>query len=269
MWWKGPDVAAAAAVGAAASRALADLAAIEGIPLRAAPAGAGELTVAAASAAALLDGGGGTPPERAALSELAAFARHGARWWQVEAGRDRLELVSGIPPELPSAAGPSVVTTADLAALAALVGSAADLPHAAARLAFSGSDWALALPATPPSAQLQKILSLAGDTPGDAGTRHWRGVLGELWVAPAPGFAVASRPEMLAAVAGAAPAGEAGAVRGADLAAACARAADALERVPWLVSRADALRRAAPLAKAVRLARWRVTPAGGRIVLEW
>ncbi|TAM47238.1 MAG: hypothetical protein EPN53_12110 [Acidobacteria bacterium] len=268
LWWRGPDVAVAASVDPAAGRSLAELAAIEGVPLRSTPDGGG-VTIAAASAAALLDGGPGTGPEDGPRRELAALARHGTRWWQLEAGRDRLELVSGVPPELPRATGPSVLTTSDLAALAAMAGSGAGLPHAAARLAVAGHDWALGLPATVPSAQLQRILSLGGDTAADAGAHHWRGLLGDLWSAPPPGFAVASSPEMLAAVAGAPPAGEAGAVRGADLAAACERAADALERVPWLASRAAALRRAAPLAAGVRLARWRVTPAGGRIVLEW
>lgn len=269
MWWRGPDIAAAAPVGAAAARAIGDLAAIEGIPLRAAPGGAGDVTVATASAATLLDGGGGTGPRDGAPPELAALARRGARWWRVEAGRDRLELVSGIPPELLPAAGPSVVTTGDLAALAALLGSGNGLPHVPARLAIAGDDWALALPSITPSPQLQRLLSLGGDTPGAAGARHWRGVLGDLWAAPPPGFAVASRPEMLAAVAGAPPTGEAGAVRGADLAAACVRVADAIEGIPWLGPRAAALRRAAPLAASLRLARWCITPTGGRILLEW
>ncbi len=269
VWWRGPDVAAAAPVGAAAARAIGELAAIEGIPLRTAPGGAGDVTVATPSAATLLDGGRGGGPRDGAPPELAALARRGACWWQVNAGRDRLELVSGSPPELPPAADTSVVTTGDLAALAALLGSGNGLPHVPARLAIAGNDWALALPATVPSAQLQRLLSLGGDTPAAAGARHWRGVLGDLWVAPLPGFAVASRPELLAAVAGAPLAGEAGAVRGADIAAACVRVADALEGVPWLGARAAALRRAAPLAASLRLARWRITPAGGRILLEW
>ncbi|HQT94426.1 MAG TPA: hypothetical protein PK435_07335 [Thermoanaerobaculaceae bacterium] len=268
VWWRGPDVAAAAPVGAAAARAIGDLAAIEGVPLRATP-GAGDVTVATASAAALLDGGGGPGPRDGTPPELAALARRGARWWRVEAGRNRLELVSGVPPELLPAAGPSVVTTDDLAALAALLGSGNGLPHVPARLAIAGDDWALALPATTLSPQVQRLLSLAGDAPAGAGVRLWRGVLGDLWVAPPPDFAVASRPELLAAVAGAPPAGEAGAVRGADLATACVRVADALEGVPWLGARVATLRRAAPLAASLRLARWRITPAGGRILLEW
>ncbi len=58
-------------------------------------------------------------------------------------------------------------------------------------------------------------------------------------------------------------------MRGADLAATCVRVADALEGIPWLGARVAALRRAAPLAASLRLARWRITPAGGRILLEW
>ncbi len=185
----------AALVGAAAARAIGDLAAIEGVPLRTVPGSAGGVTVATASAATLLDGGGGAQPRDGAHPEMAALARRGARWWRVEAGRDRLELVSGIPPELPLAAEASVLTTGDLAALAALVGSGNGLPHVPARLAIAGDDWALALPSTMPSAQLQRLLSLGGDTPGAAGARHWRGVLGDLWVRLAPGLRgrVASR----------------------------------------------------------------------------
>jgi hypothetical protein len=270
VWWRGPDVAAGAPVGADAARAIGELAAIQGVPLRTTPGGDGNVTVAAASAATLLDGGGGPgPPDGAPPRELAALARRGARWWRVAAGRDRLELLSGAPPELSPPGDASVVTTGDLAALAALLGPGSGLPHVPARVAIAGSDWALALSTTAPSAQLQRLLSLGGDTAGAAGARRWRGVLGDLWVSPPPGFAVASRPELLAAVAGAPPAAEAGAVRGADLAAACLRVADALEGVPWLGARAPALRRAATLAASLRLARWRITPAGGRILLEW
>ncbi len=269
VWWRGPDFAAAAPVAATAARTIGDIAAIEGVPLRTAPGGAGDVTVMTASAATLLDGGGGAGPRDGAPAELAALGRSGARWWRVGAGRDRLDLVSGVLPELPQAGEASVLTTGDVAALAALLGSANDLPHVPARLAFAGNDWALALPSTTPSAQFQRLLSLGGETPGPAGSRRWRGVLGDLWVAPPPGFAVASRPAMLAAVAGGPPGGETGAVRGADLAAACAAVADALDRVPWLVARAAALRRAAPLAASVRTARWAITPTGGRILLEW
>jgi hypothetical protein len=267
VWWEGADVAAAATVGTASAAALRELAAIEGVPLRTTPAGGGELTVAVASAPALLDGAGGPAPGGDHAGELAALARRGSRWWRVEAGRDRLDLVSGTPPALPPAAGPSVVATADLAALAAAAG-AGGLPHTAARLAVSAGDWALALPEVVPSEAVRRLLGLGGAPAGTA-VRPQQGALGDLWASASPGLAVASDATLLAAVAGAAPADEAGTVRGRDLAAACERAAGLLGRVPWLGGSAAALRRAAPLIAPLRLARWRLTAAGGRIVLEW
>ncbi len=267
VWWEGPNAAAAATVGTASAAALRELAAIEGIPVRTTPVGPGEVTVAAASASALLDGAGGAVPGDGGTGELAALARRGARWWRVEAGRARLDLVSGTPPALPPTAGPSVVATADLAALAAAAG-AGDLPHTAARLAVTANDWALALPEVVPSEAVRRLLGLAGAPDGDA-ARPRQGALDGLWASASPGLAVASDATLLAAVAGAAPADEAGTVRGGDLAAACERAAGLLGRVPWLGGNAAALRRAAPLLAPVHLARWRLTAAGGRIVLEW
>jgi hypothetical protein len=269
VWWRGRDVAAGATVGTDDARALGDLAAIEGVPLRTTPGGADDVTIATASAVTVLDGGGGSGPQRGAFPDLAAIARCGVRWWQAKAGRNRLDLVSGVPPELLPANEASVVTTGDLAVLVALLGSGNGLPHVPARLAVAGDDWALALPATMPSAQLQRLLNLGGDTAAADGTRHWRGVLGDLWVALPPGFAVASRPELLTAVAGGSPVGETGTVRGSDLAAVCVRVGNAIEGIPGLGQRAVALRRAAPLIASLRLARWRITPAGGRILLEW
>ncbi len=125
--------------------------------------------------------------------------------------------------------------------------------HAPARLVVDRQgEWALALPATRPSRTVERLLAMAGVATGAAGE----------------GLALASAPELLPSLSGAVQADE-GAVRGGDLAALARRLAgsDALLVVAGVEPRD--LRRAAGLLDGVRAARWRLTPAGGRILLEW
>ncbi|MBI4914614.1 MAG: hypothetical protein HY825_02095 [Acidobacteria bacterium] len=82
------------------------------------------------------------------------------------------------------------------------------------------------------------------------------------------GTAFASASALLPALAGPVRVDE-GAVRGGDLAALARRLAGA--EFVLVVTGADGadLRRAADLLDGIRAARWRVTPAGGCVVLEW
>jgi len=271
VWWRGAEMAAAARVSGGSARALRQLAALEGLPLRSAPTGSGDVDVSLASASALLEGPPGKRPQFGDHDRLTAIARAGARWWGVRAGRNRLDLATGEPRELPSASGPSVIVTDDLGRLAGLVPSSSPVPHVPAGLAFGEGGWALTLPGTVPGREVTRLLTLGGDVavPSSAGVRQWRGVLGEIWARPGAGLAIASSAPMLAALPPPPYVGESGTVRGPELSAACVRAADALTALWLFRSRAEALRRAAPVVAAARLARWRILPDGGLIRLEW
>jgi hypothetical protein len=267
IWWRGREMGAAGEVGAVSTRALGRLAAMEGLPLRTRDGG----TVAAASDPSLLDQASTTRVPRLASGELSALARSGGRWWLLRAGRSRLDLLSGTPPELPGSADPGTVSTSDLAALAAAANPPGWLPHAPAVVVAEASGWALALPDTTLPREVQRLLHLGGDAPAPVpeGARHWRGPLGDLWVLPGPGVAIASRPELLPRLRRNGLTGESGLVRGPDLARFCARLAEAADGVPGGAALAQALSRAAPVLAAVRMARWSLRPEGGRILLEW
>ena len=270
-WWRGHEIAVSGLLDAEAAASLERAAALTGTPCRILPQGHGSAVAEFASSPALLEvrrpfaWPAPMPGERSALCYTAG------RWWRVETHRNRLELRSGAPPELPPRVGPSVVATADLASLGDLLGAGRGLPHAPARLAFDAAGWAVALGDSEAAPELQRLLTLGGDAPADApaGARHWRGVLGDLWVLPGPPLAVASNRDILLAVAGGPPSGELGSVRGQDSAAALLRLAAGIEAVPLLATRADTLRRGAAALAKLRLARWRLVPAGGCIVLEW
>jgi hypothetical protein len=136
---------------------------------------------------------------------------------------------------------------------------------------FDGAGWGVTLPATTLSRDLRRVLTLGGDTAVEppAGARHWRGLLGDLWALPGPGVAVASRLDLLGKLSREGIVGETGVVHGADLARLLTRVADAADGFPASASYAAAMRRGAPLLESLRLARWRLLPLGGRILLEW
>lgn len=268
IWWRGPELGAAGRVGAASTRALERLAALEGLALRTRNNGS---LVAVASDPSLLDEAAGVPLPRLEPGKLSALARVGPRWWLVRAGRSRLELLSGRPPALPDPTGPATISTPDLAALAAAADPPEWLPHAPAVVVAEAGGWALALPDTTLAREVQRVLRMGGDVPAEApeGARHWRGFLGDLWVLPGAGVAIASRPELLARLPTGGITEYSGLVRGPDLARVCSRFAEAADGVPGGATLARALSRAAPVLAAVRTARWHLTPEGGSILLEW
>jgi len=150
VWWRGDGMAAAAEVSDGSAHALRMLAALEDLSVRTAPAAPGTVTVAIASDAALLDGPAGGRPQPAGSDRLAGLARVGARWWYLQAARDRLDLVAGTAPELPPRPGPSIVVTADLGRLAGPASLSRALPHVPLGLSFGTAGWALALPGVTP-----------------------------------------------------------------------------------------------------------------------
>jgi hypothetical protein len=271
LWWRGGELAAGATVGTGAARALQRLAALQGFPLRAEPSASGDVVVRAATAPALLAGPGPPPAHLDSDGALAALARLGPRIWRASAGRSALELLGGNPPALPQITAADMLATGDLAALAAPVTAASWIPHAPARLLFDGTDWAVELPDTAFPREVARLLAVGGDLPGGSpgGARHWQGLLGDLWVRPGPGIAAASRPDLLERLPSAPITGESGAVRGPALGRLCLRIAGAFQVIPGGARGAAGLRRAAPLLDAVRLARWRLLPQGGHVLLEW
>ncbi len=271
LWWSGGELAAAATVGPGAARALQELAALEDFALQTRPQPPGAFVVTAATGRTLLAQQGSPPPHLDRLGALAALARLGPKIWWVVAGRSTLELASGNPPPLPQPTTVDTLATGDLAALVAAVSPVGWVPHAPARLLFGGGGWAVALPTTTLSPEIARLLSLGGDFPvgAPAGTHRWRGLLGDLWVRPGPGIAVASGPDLLAQMPSDLAAGESGIVRGPDLARLCGAIAQECQDIPGGGELAAGLRRAAPLLEAVRLARWRLLPEGGHILLEW
>jgi len=269
VWWSGGELAAGATVGGGAARALQRLAAIEGLPLSTGAAPGGAL-VTIASASPLLTRGSAPQPDGSGT--LGALGRVRGRLWRVGVTRSSLELISGVPPALPRTDGTDLLATTDLAALAAPLTSAGWIPHAPAIVLFDPDGWAVSLPATELPREVERVLSFGGTAVAATppGVARWRGLLGELWVRPGKGTAVASRPDLLAKLPVPAIAGESGSVGGPDLARACRRIAAACEHVPGGGGVAADLRRAAAALVGVRLARWRlVADGGGRIALEW
>ncbi len=251
LWWRGRELAVAATVGGGTRDAMREVAAMSSLAFAAEPAGDDAGEVALATDAELLRGSSALP-DTAPDGSWSAVAFLGGRWWWVRAERDRLEAVAGVPPDIPVLEDRSVVTSTDVHALLAALSPSLD-HHAPVRLVVDeGGDWALALPATKASRTAERLLAAAGVTSAPAGD----------------GTAFASASALLPAVAGPVRVDE-GAVRGGDLAALARRVAEA--EVVLVVTGADAadLRRAADLMDGVRAARWRVTPAGGRVVLEW
>jgi hypothetical protein len=271
LWWRGGDLAASAEVDGGSARALRQVAETQGVAIRSELTPTGTVHVALASSPDLLESSGGSGPSVAGVGQLSALARVGDRWWQVRAGRSTLEATSGSPPELPGASDPAVVTTADIGALAAAVAPVQWVPHGPACLVLEGGGWGVALPATTLSLDVRRLLSLGGDTTIETptGAHHWRGLLGDLWVLPGPGLAVASRPDLLGRLPRGPIAGESGAVRGTELARLVRRFAEAADRVPGNAGVVAGLRRAVPVLEALRRVRWRLLPQGGRILLEW
>ncbi len=271
VWWRGAELAVGAEVGPDPAKALQELAAVEGLAFRVRPAAGGELAVAAASTPALLEPGENGPQPQMRPGTLTALARCGGRWWRARASRSTLELAAGDPLELPGPSDIDLIATSDLAALVAPVVSLDWLPSAPAWILFDGGGWGLVLPATGLSRDLRKLLTLGGDTPIERppGARHWRGLLGDLWVVPGQGITVASRIDLLSQLPREGIVGETGAVHGAHLAGLLGRVADATDGFPGSASYVAAMRRGAPLLESLRLARWRLLPLGGRILLEW
>jgi hypothetical protein len=271
VWWRGAELAVRAEVGPDPAKALQQLAALEGLAFRARPTAGGALSVAASSSSALLEQGDPGPQPRIGPGMLTALARCGGRWWRVRAGRSTLELAAGDPLELPASTAIDLIATSDLAALVAAVAPLDWLPSAPALILFDRAGWGVALPTTAISRDLRRLLTLGGDTAIERppGTRHWRGLLGDLWALPGPGVAVASRLDLLGKLPREGIVGETGAVHGADLARFLKRVADAADGFPGSVSYVAAMRRGAPLLESLRLARWHLLPLGGRILLEW
>ena len=270
-WWRGRDLAVAAVVDPDTAASLERAAALTGAPCRVIPLQTGKVVLELATSASLLQ-----PAERLSWPSPEAGRRTalcftGGRWWRVDAGRNRVDVWCAAAPVLPPPAGPSIVSTASLAKLGEAVGAGEGLPRSAARVVIDGRDWAFALDEVDLGRELRRLLQLGSDIPAGArsGILRWRGVFGDLWALPGPGLAVASSPVALAALAAGRTDRELGSLRGPEIAAACLRLADRLEGVPLLGARTDALRRAAPALAAVREARWRIVPAGGRISIEW
>jgi hypothetical protein len=271
VWWRGDDLAAGALVDPGAARALRQLAVLQGFALRIAQKSHGAVTVRAATAVTLLAPPGGSPQPVGARARLSALVRIGPQLWWVRAGRASLDAAWGQPPLLPQTAGADALATADLARLLAPVTANAWLPHAPVRVTFGPGGWAAALPDSALPPVIGRLLFGSADlSPAPhAGIHHWHGPLGDLWVRPGPVIVIASRPDLFPGAAADLSNGESGAVHGADLARVCERAAAAFQGLPGGDQLADGLRKAAPLIGAVRVARWRLLPQGGRIHLEW
>jgi hypothetical protein len=270
-WWRGRDLAVSARIDAGTAASLERAAALTATPCRLIPQEKGEVVIELATSSALLHPSNPLPWPSPAPGRRSALCFTGGRWWRVDAGRSRLDLWRDAAPDLPPKTGPSIVSTASLATLGEALGAGEALPHGAARVVVGGADWAFALRETDFPPELRRLLTFGGNAPAESasGIRHWRGVLGDLWALPGPGVAVASSPATLAVLRADQPDGELGSLRGAEMARACLRLADVLEPLPLLGARAANLRRGVPMLAAVRNARWRILPAGGRISLEW
>jgi hypothetical protein len=269
LWWRGADLAAAARVRPGAAKALQRLTALEGLAVYVTRDSAWAV-VAAATSARLL-GRPGTPQPIADSGRFAAVGRCRGRWWYARAGRSFLDLVSGAPPPLPDRGGVETVATSDLAALLGAAAPFEWLPHAPAVVLFDADGWGAALPSSAVSPQLTRLLSLGGDAPADLapGARHWRGLLGGLWVLRGPNLAIASSPDLLRQLPRDGISGENGLVHGSTLGRLCVKAAAAADAIPGGGRHAAALRRGAQLFQTLRLARWCVRPQSGHILLEW
>ncbi|HVN76576.1 MAG TPA: hypothetical protein VMT19_09680 [Thermoanaerobaculaceae bacterium] len=270
-WWRGPEIAAAAPLGSRDASALGRAAALTGTLSRVLTGAQPTPVFEVATSPALFAAGRTFPAPPAGPGRASALCFTAGRWWRVEAARSRLEISSGAGAEPPPIGSASIVTTQDLGALGRLLGAPDWLPRAPARLAFGPAGWAVALDGDAVGAEARRLLALGGDVPAEhpPGARHWRGVLGDVWVVPGRPLEIASSPSMLETAGGEPPRANAGALRGADLAAALTRLAHALETLPMLGSSASDLRAVAASAARLRLVRWRVAPQGGRVVLEW
>jgi len=259
-WWRGPDLAMAAAIRPGAGEAITLLAARHGLACRF-DGGVGRI----ATAPALLAGGSAAPTLPDDLPELAALAEVRGCLWTVRAERSRLTAASSASVAVPERGDGSWVETRDAAALLGPLGVPVPLPAATARLRFAvARGWGVAATGV----ELPGFLSTALPTSGSGAVR-WDGLLGEVLVlATEDGLAVATSAELLAAVAGGA-AGEEGSVRAVDLAWLAGELATSLERLPLLDREARALRETATASEGLEDIRWRAGDGGARILIEW
>lgn len=266
LFWRGTNLAVAAEVPAAARQALAELAAGEDLAFS-----SDATSVTVSTSSDLLAGAPGYGPDAVVAGRSAALARVGVRWWWVDATRRGLTAASGTPPSLPGPGRSSWLATDRLdAVLEPLASLAATGPRHASLVARDGEGWGVALTGVRISATVRRLLGErdAGETAVE-GPRHWQGLLGDVWADTSDGLALASAPAFLAALRARERAAEAGALRGADAAYLLARVARVADEVPGFGRTARDLRAASSLCAALRAARWRITRAGGIIVLEW
>ena len=266
VWWQQNDLAVGVDVNEGSRRALSEVAATEGFAAE--PFGNG---VAIASMPTLFGQEGNAAPPEIPGGHIAALGHVAGRWWWVRAHSNRLEAVTGTPPELPAPGGVSRIETTDAGALLAPVAAFGRELAGPFRLVISGEQgWGLALPTATLPERLRRMLSgvrAGGTTPGEP--QEWNGVLGRLWSMPGPGVTLATRRDLLPALAGGATSTEEGNITGADAAWALRRLAAAAAYVPFLDRQTKELRAAAAAAGTLRRARWRIGPAGGHIELEW
>jgi len=266
VWWRSGEAAVAATVDAGARHGLAELAARAGLAA-AEPGGA----FAVATTPDLLAGGTGPATGVAGGAELAgdatALARVAGRSWRVRCAADALRATAGGPVAPPSGgAGSSAVTAAAGRLLGAAGLGRLGLGERAALLVGPDGGWALRLDDVRPSPELRRLLG--GDAGGAAAVHRSVGPFGEMWWRADDGLVLASGEAWLRRVAEVA-AGEAGSVRGAEVAAALRRVATALSDVPGFAARSQRLAAAADAVAGVRVARWRLDAAGGMIEMEW
>jgi hypothetical protein len=266
FWWKGDAAVVAAATSTEGLNALRRVAELRGLSFD----GADGIARFATTPGLLHDERHAAPP-RGIAGRFALLAYVHGRWWTGEATRDSLAVRAGARLEPGEISADSRLETADVAAFAATLSLPIEPFHGPACIAFArGQGWGLALPA----ARLPEAVraALGGRFPrpaGVAGAERWDGLLGTLYVAPHAGVTVASDLSRLAAVVDCPGMTEQGCLHGADLAWAATRLANAADALTLLGARVEGLRRAAPLLAALARVRWRVTPRGGVIALEW
>ena len=266
VWWQKHDLAVGVDLDEGSRRALSEVAATEGFAARPFRAG-----VAVASMPTLFGIEGNAAPPDIPGGRIAALAHVSGRWWWIRVRGSRLVAVTGTPPELPAPGGASRIVTTDAGALLAPLGTFAAQLAGPARVVIAGErGWGLALPEEALPDTIRLLLSGRTGGGGAPGTpERWSGVLGTLWSLPGSGVTLATRSDLLPALAGGPPTVEEGAVSGTDAAWALRRLAVAAAHLPFLEKRAAELRTAAAAVETLRRARWRIGPAGGRIELEW
>ena len=266
LWWRGPDLALAAAVGGGARSGIERLAALRGLSFAA----RGD-DVRVGTASALVETGPGLAPPPPPARRIAVLASARGRWWIGTIRSGALLLESGDPPPPPAAAPVSVLRSAEVAAIAGPLGAPREPFHGAACLALSAErGWALALPAASLPEALRAVMGGRTAAPGPApGTERWHGVLGEVIVLRHAGLTVASGAAMLPGVVPCAPPAEEASLRGTDLAWAAARLGAAMRHTWIFAPQGEQLADAAPLLASLGRACWRLTPQGGVIELEW